>query len=51
MDGGKGNDELHGNGDHDLITEGAGTDLLHGGDANDVLFGGPGADTFYYEIL
>ncbi len=44
LDGGGGNDRLHGGAGHDLLFGGLGSDQLQGGQGRDLLVGGPGAD-------
>lgn len=44
LDGGDGNDRLHGAKGDDVLLGGAGNDHLDGGQGNDVLIGGLGAD-------
>src|SRR5690606_6753197 len=44
LDGGAGNDELHGGADDDILYGGAGDDHLIGGDGDDILYGGAGDD-------
>ena len=47
IDGGGGNDELHGDEGIDVIDGGADNDLIYGGDGADILAGGTGNDIIY----
>jgi Ca2+-binding RTX toxin-like protein len=44
LEGGDGNDRLHGGNGNDVLLGGAGNDTLEGGLGNDILIGGTGAD-------
>lgn len=59
LEGGGGDDRLHGLSGNDLLLGGGGKDELHGGDGddvlvggadNDILDGGRGSDTYRYEL-
>ncbi len=47
IDGGLGNDTIHGNGGNDGITGGVGDDTIYGDSGDDKLAGGAGADTIF----
>ena len=49
VDGGGGNDVIHGSNGADTLLGGAGNDLLFGGAGDDTLTGGAGADQFFGE--
>jgi Ca2+-binding RTX toxin-like protein len=49
VDGGAGDDTIHGSNGADTLLGGAGNDSLFGGDGNDTLIGGAGTDQFFGE--
>ena len=49
IEGGAGNDTLHGTGGQDFLAGGEGDDLVDGRGGGDVLDGGPGTNTVSYE--